>query len=172
MLRIWILPRFLKLTFWLNLLTLILKRQWRTVKLQGNPPALKRAFISSKLIFPFFPFLWVIFAFLDPDPWTQLNPDPIRAIRFTTEAPELYSHIVPYSPMLDYTYVTGEEKTAVGSPHWEGGGQAPRLLRGARLRSEKGLVFDSWPGTFCSWNSLLSYSDWGRREGAAPYMHI
>jgi hypothetical protein len=51
-----------------------------TSKLQEKPSALKRehpAFQKMKF-FNRFLFFWVIFALLDLDPGTLLNPDPIR----------------------------------------------------------------------------------------------
>jgi hypothetical protein len=64
--------------------------------------------LQNKRFFFTFYFLWVIFAFLDPDPQTQINPYPSKLKHLT---------YVECNPMLDCTYVTGEEKTAVGSSH-------------------------------------------------------
>jgi hypothetical protein len=52
----------------------------RTSKVQEKPSALKRGHPAlQKIKFSnFFLFLWVIFAFLDPNPETPLNSDSIR----------------------------------------------------------------------------------------------
>jgi hypothetical protein len=49
-------------------------------KLQKKPSALKRYHptLQNMNFYKFFLLLWVIFAILDPDPLTRLNPDPIR----------------------------------------------------------------------------------------------
>ncbi len=49
-------------------------------KLQKKPSALKRGYpaLQNMNFKKFFLLLWVIFALLDPDPLTRLNPDPIR----------------------------------------------------------------------------------------------
>ncbi len=130
----------------------------------------KRAFSTSKIVSSLFSFFFVGHFFLPGSGSTDSVESGSNSDRFFTQPK--HQTYVKCNPMLDCTYVTGEEKTAVGSPHREGSGQAPWLLRGARFRSEKGLGFDSWPGTFCSWNSLPSYNDWGRREGVAPYMYL
>jgi hypothetical protein len=47
-------------------------------KLQKKPSALKRGHptLQNMNFYKFFLLLWVIFALLDPDPLTPLNPDP------------------------------------------------------------------------------------------------
>jgi hypothetical protein len=78
----------------------------------AKPPALQRDHLAlqNKSFFYFY-FLWVIFAFQHLDPQTELNPDPVFHCRST----RLMSNAIPC--LIMYTYVTGEEKTTVGSPH-------------------------------------------------------
>jgi hypothetical protein len=60
-----------------------MKPPQRTPKLQEKPSALKREHpvLKNMKILDIFPFLWVIFALLDPDPdsATQINADPYRS---------------------------------------------------------------------------------------------
>jgi hypothetical protein len=54
-------------------------------KQQEEPSALKREHpaIQNMKFLQFFLFLWVIFALLDPDPATQINPDPYGSVSAT-----------------------------------------------------------------------------------------
>ncbi len=81
-LLIWILPRFLKKNWdFLKEKNASYFSSHTSVKdLQAPGEASspqKRAFSTSKYNFFHFSFLWAIFAFLDPDPQTELNPDPV-----------------------------------------------------------------------------------------------
>jgi hypothetical protein len=97
----------------------------RTSKLQEKPSAFKREHpaLQNVKFLNFFQFLLVIFALLDPDPLTWLNPDPIRirnnGFEVAFSEPVLYNqqpHIISHccgSHVIDRT----ESVDKGGKPH-------------------------------------------------------